>query len=283
MSISNPAEINAQKSSAGDVPMKSLADKRSYALSLATGASVVLTALGAAHELHVKGLLYGLSVSRQSTVKIHAADHVTFRDFDRYKDQFSLHEGCISISGPQTPTPTDYRSLEGQALAAAFKEAACRLLVVSALSKKDSWRDASLHAFKRAISANTGLSIAIFQGLSKDEEDLLPSYFDEVFMVESCEPDEDFASACMVSPVAGSVLANTGHKPVIENIRMDAGGRIERNCQPCVSPDKLTREIYRLRKEGRSLEEIGAELGFNKSTISRRLSALPFPLRGDRL
>ena len=78
-------------------------------------------------------------------------------------------------------------------------------------------------------------------------------------------------------------LAVTGHQPVIENIRMDADGRIERHCQPCVSPDKLTREIYRLRKEeDKSLEEIGEVLGFNKSTISRRLSALPFHLRGDR-
>jgi DNA-directed RNA polymerase specialized sigma24 family protein len=56
---------------------------------------------------------------------------------------------------------------------------------------------------------------------------------------------------------------------VIENIRVDAEGRIERHCLPCVSPDRRDREIYRLRKEeNKSLEEIGEALGCNKSTIS---------------
>lgn len=122
------------------------------------------------------------------------------------------------------------------------------------------------------------LSIAVFQALSKDEELQLPTYFDAAFTVSSCEPDEDFASAYMAAPMVGSLLAATGHKPQIENIRM-AGGHIERQCQPCVSSDKLTREMYRMREEGRSMAEISDKLGFDKSTISRRLSALPYHLR----
>ena len=82
----------------------------------------------------------------------------------------------------------------------------------------------------------------------------------------------------MAAPMVGSLLAATGHKPQIENIRM-ADGHIERQCQPCVSPDKLTREMYRMREEGRSMAEISDKLGFDKSTISRRLSALPYHLR----
>ena len=78
--------------------------------------------------------------------------------------------------------------------------------------------------------------------------------------------------------LVGSLLAATGHKPQIENIRM-AGGHIERQCQPCVSSDKLTREMYRMREEGCSMAEISDKLGFDKSTISRRLSALPYHLR----
>lgn len=54
------------------------------------------------------------------------------------------------------------------------------------------------------------------------------------------------------------------------------------HCLPCVSPDRLDREIYRLREEKKSLEEIGEALGYNKSTIYRRLNKLPFHLRGDR-
>jgi len=37
--------------------------------------------------------------------------------------------------------------------------------------------------------------------------------------------------------------------------------------------------MYRMREEGRSMAEISDKLGFDKSTISRRLSALPYHLR----
>ena len=156
-------------------------------------------------------------------------------------------------------------------------------MVVPAIGKKDRWSDTDLYALKRAATPKGVLSISVFQGLSKDEEFLLTACHNGVFTVELCEPDETFPSAYMAAPLAGSLLAATGHKPLIENVRLDAEGRIQRQCQSCVSPDKLTREIHHLREEGHSLEEIGKALGFDKSTISRRLKSLPYHLRSHCL
>ena len=251
---------------------------RCYALSLPPGVSCTLAIFGLAQDLYIHGTLCGLAVGRQNIVRIRAADHASARDLKRYVQQFSDKEDGVTVWGPKTSTPPDYRSPEGRALIGKVKPLETLVVAVPPAHKKVRWSDADLNAFKEAIESEGVLSIAVFQALSKDEELLLPTYFDAAFTVSSCEPDEDFASAYMAAPMVGSLLAATGHKPQIENIRM-AGGHIERQCQPCVSSDKLTREMYRMREEGRSMAEISDKLGFDKSTISRRLSALPYHLR----
>ena len=254
-------------------------EPRSYAISLGANASTVLVAYGIAVDLHTKGVLYGLAVGKQKFIQLRAADHPSSSELKHHVLQFAKGESGVSVLSPSTRTPPDYRSPEGRALLVPPKAPACQIVVVPAIGKKDRWSDTDLYALKRAATPKGVLSISVFQGLSKDEEFLLTACHNGVFTVELCEPDESFASAYMAAPVAGSLLAATGHKPLIENVRLDAEGRIQRQCQSCVSPDKLTREIHHLREEGRSLEEIGKALGFDKSTISRRLSALPYHLR----
>ncbi len=259
--------------------MPSMPEPRSYAVSLGANASAVLVAYGIAIDLHTKGVLYGLAVGKQKVIQLRAADHPSSSELKHHVLQFAKGESGVSVLSPSTRTPPDYRSPEGLALLVPPKAPACQIVVVPAIGKKDRWSGTDLYALKRAATPKGVLSISVFQGLSKDEEFLLTACHNGVFTVELCEPDESFASAYMAAPVAGSLLAATGHKPLIENVRLDAEGRIQRQCQSCVSPDKLTREIHHLREEGRSLEEIGKALGFDKSTISRRLSALPYHLR----
>lgn len=257
------------------------APSRCYALSLPPGVSCTLAIFGLAQDLHIHGTLYGLSVGTQGVIRIRAADHASARDLKRHVQQFSDKEDGVIVMGPKTSTPPDYRSPEGRALIGKVKPLESMVVAVPPANKKTRWSDTDLNAFKEAIESEGVLSIAVFQSLSKDEELLLPTYFDAAFTVVSCEPDEGFASAHMTTPMAGSLLAATGHKALIENIKLDAEGRIQRQCLACVSADKLTREIYRLRQESRSLEEIGKTLGFDKSTISRRLNALPYHLRAN--
>ncbi len=258
-------------------------EPRSYAISLGANASTVLVAYGIAVDLHTKGVLYGLAVGKQKFIQLRAADHPSSSELKHHVLQFAKGESGISVLSPLTRTPPDYRSPEGRALLVPPKAPACQIVVVPAIGKKDRWSDTDLYALKRAATPKGVLSISVFQGLSKDEEFLLTACHNGVFTVELCEPDETFPSAYMAAPLAGSLLAATGHKPLIENVRLDAEGRIQRQCQSCVSPDKLTREIHHLREEGRSLEEIGKALGFDKSTISRRLKSLPYHLRSHCL
>lgn len=254
------------------------APSRCYALSLPPGVSCTLAIFGLAQDLYIHGTLCGLAVGTQNILRIRAADHASARDLKRYVQQFSDKEDSVTVLGPKTSTPPDYRSPEGLALIGKVKAPETLVVAVPPAHKKVRWSDANLHALKDAIEIEGVLSIAVFQGLSKDDEVLLPTYFDAVFTVAPCEPDETFASATIVAPMAGSLLAATGHKPQIDNIRMTEG-RIDRQCQPCASPDKLTREMHRMREEGLSMAEISDKLGFDKSTISRRLSALPYHLR----
>ncbi len=263
------------------IPAPTLA--RCYAVALDVDISATLVTYGIASDLYTEGLFNGIFVSKQSSIQIRAADQVSSNELMHYLAQIEQAKCSISVLEPLTPTPPNYRSPEGRALLGPPQVQECRIVVVPAANKKNRWSETEIQALKRAASAKCALCILVFQGFSNDEKSLLNACFNGVFTTELCEPDEPFASACMTKPIKGSVLAATGHLPMIENLRMHADGRIERQCKPCVSPDKLTREIYRLRKQEKSLEEIGQELGFNKSTISRRLSALPFDLRGDRL
>lgn len=299
MSTSNPSEINAQKpavpvvkkdaqssdSAKSSVPSKSLplAESRCYGVSVGVGASATLVAYGIAADLYAGGTIFGLPAGKQKDVEIFAADHVSASDLKFQVSRLIDSEANISVIVPKTPTPPDYRSQEGRALMGPPKTEGCHVVVVPAANKKARWSEANLSAFKRAVAGKGALVIFIFQGFSKEEETYLSSCFNCVFTVGLCEPDFGYSSAFMAAPILGSLLATTGQGAVIENIRLDAEDRIERHSQPCISPDRLTREIYRLRKDGKSLQEIGEALKYNKSTISRRLSALPFHLRGDRL
>ena len=300
MSTSSSSEINAQKpavpavkkdaqssdSAKSSVPSKSLppAESRCYGVSVGVGASATLVAYGIAADLCAGGAIFGLSVGKQKNVEIFAADHVSASDLKFQVSRLIDSEANISVIVPKTPTPPDYRSQEGRALIGPPKTEGCHVVVVPAANKKARWSEANLFAFKRAVVGKGALVIFIFQGFSKEEETYLSSCFNYVFTVCPCEPDQGYPSAFTAAPIPGSFFAVTGHSAVIENIRVDAEGRIERHCLPCVSPDRRDREIYRLRKEeNKSLEEIGEALGCNKSTVSRRLSALPSHLSGGRL
>ena len=280
MSTSNPSEINAQKpavpavkkdaqssdSAKSSVPGKSLppAESRCYGVSVGVDVSATLVAYGIAVDLCAGGAIFGLPVGKQKNVEIFAADHVSASDLKSQVSRLIDSEANISVIVPKTPTPPDYRSQEGRALIGPPKTEGCHVVVVPAANKKARWSEANLSAFKRAVAGKGALVIFIFQGFSKEEETYLSSCFNYVFTVCPCEPDQGYPSAFTAAPISGSFFAATGHSAVIENIRVDADGRIERHCLPCVSPDRRDREIYRLRKEeNKSLEEIGEALGCN--------------------
>ncbi|MDH1427344.1 hypothetical protein N5J23_05690 [Comamonas aquatica] len=282
------AKEDKQRSPQADIACSSkattLTESRCYGLSAGAGVSATLVAYSAVVDLCATGAVFGLTVGKQNNIEIFTADHVSASDLKLQVSRLADSEKIISVVAPKTPNPPDYRSQEGRALLSPPKAGGCRIVIVPASNKKARWSEADLNAFKRAVVGKSSRTVVIFQGLNNEEETYLTSYFNGVLGLCGCEPDEGYASAHMASALPGSFLAVTGHQPVIENIRVDTEGHIERQCLPCVSPYRLDREIYRLRKEeDKSLEEIGEVLGFNKSTISRRLSALPFQLRGDRL
>ena len=94
--------------------------------------------------------------------------------------------------------------------------------------------------------------------------------------IEACEPDHGYTSAFTVAAAPGTLLAAVGQRPIIDNIRLSAEGRIERNLYECVSPSAMTREVAKVVEQGMSYTEIAEQYGVNKSTIMRRMDALPF-------
>lgn len=299
MNTPNPSEINPQQpavpvlkkeaqsgtssTSAERGRAHAVVDAQSYAVSLAANVSSTLVAFGIASDLYNKGQFFGLKVGAQKAMQIRAADHASSNELNTHLVHAIKDISHVSVIAPLTQIPHNYQSTDGRAHIRSPKALECQILMVPVANRKAVWSEADLGSLKRAATVKNGLSIIMFQGLNNDEEALLSAFFKEVFIVSQCEPDEGYASAYMVAPMRGSLRAAMGYQTIMENIRPYSEGRIERDCQPCVSPDRLTREIYRLRKEEKkSLEEIGKALGYNKSTISRRLSALPFHLRGDR-
>jgi hypothetical protein len=112
-------------------------------------------------------------------------------------------------------------------------------------------------------------------GLPVQTTSMLSYIFDDVLLASGCEPDDGFSSAYMLRPAPGSVSEAIAWKPTIVNSRFTPD-RVERVLTAGTAKDLATREIIRLAEAGKSLSSIGTKLGLNKSTIKRRLDALPF-------
>lgn len=83
----------------------------------------------------------------------------------------------------------------------------------------------------------------------------------------------------IIAPACGTLLAAVGKRPMIDNIRLNGEGHIERHSYECVSPIAMTREIAKLVEQGKSYTEIAEKYEVNKTTIMWRIDALPFKPR----
>ncbi len=225
---------------------------------------------------------YGVPANKAAKVVVLSSQelmHVMLQDAFGSELQKSL-----KLVSPALMGGVDWFLPEGRALLEKSAGTNCGLLVVvlSARARKMQLPFDQLPALITSVRQKSPAAILVFQGLLADEVKQLPNFFGLLLNVQACEPDEGFASAYMASPAAGTFLAGVNVSPRVENIRMTASGQIERASYPSYARDAETREMVKLREQGRTLEFIGKEFGVDRATVLRRLQKLPYGHRHDR-
>lgn len=260
---------------------------RSNVLALAKGRSTALAVgprvhVGSATGSFIQALATGrqyadLTVGEKRQVVVVCYDKPTARHLSDHLKQH-VADQQVRVVGPKTDSPPNYYQPDGRAIAKAALPKDCDVAILSLPPGrgKTSVPLAGLGELLRTMQASCEHPVFVFQNLSDDDKLALPAFFDVVFDVEDCDPDCGYAFATMISHGAGSLLAALRRTPVIDNVRVGDDGTLEHNISDCVSPDPMSREISKLLDQGMTLEQIGAQLGRDKSTISRRIAALPF-------
>jgi hypothetical protein len=202
------------------------------------------------------------------------------------QDAFSGQElqKSLTLVRPALTGGADWFLPEGRALLEKSAGKNCELLaaVVSARPRNMSLPFDQLPAVIASMRQKSGAAILAFHGLAAAEVKQLPNYFGMLLNVQACEPDRGFASAYMVAPATGTFLAGVNVSPRVDNIRLTTGGQIERESYPSHSHDPETREMVKLREEGKKLAQIALEFGVDTTTVLRRLQKLPYGHRRDR-
>jgi hypothetical protein len=190
----------------------------------------------------------------------------------------AVESAALHVIAPLTVGPTNFFQLEGRALLSAGikPHGEVLILILPAVDRKNLLARKELVPLLEAAHSRCRTVIVAFQGLSGDDAACLKDYFDVVLKIENCEPDHGYMSAFTITPAPGTLLAAVGKRPVIDNIRLGAKGQIERHFYECVSPNAMTREIAKLVEQGKSYNEIAEQYEVNKTTIMRRIDALPF-------
>ncbi len=130
--------------------------------------------------------------------------------------------------------------------------------------------------FAAAAKARARTVVMLFSGLPEQVTSQLSYVFDDVLVANGCEPDHGHSSAYILKPAPGSVSEAIGWKPVVVNSTLMPDFSVARVFGRGAASDFATREIIRLADSGKSYSAIGKALGLHKSTVKRRLDAMPF-------
>lgn len=95
----------------------------------------------------------------------------------------------------------------------------------------------------------------------------------DMLFVDVCEPDGDAMLAFKIRPKPLTSLWIARPDPMMMSFLRDSAQPRWRH-EPFLADDPLSRKLLRMRKSNMTLDQIGADLGLDKSTIQRRLSKL---------
>lgn len=185
-----------------------------------------------------------------------------------------------------TQAPSDFASPDGRALLLASMRDEVDVAVVChrAAPAKALHSSLDLPRLHEAVFRKARAVVHLVQLAKNQPFESWLQCCSSALIVCPCSPDVGYSYAHMVRPADGTLLAAIGVEPVIENVRPRLDRTVESFVGPCVSADAVSREIARQAEEGRSLAQIGDSLGFDKSTIKRRLDRLGFKIkRGPQL
>lgn len=108
------------------------------------------------------------------------------------------------------------------------------------------------------------------------EKTTLDQLCDEYIEVTECEPNPDGQVAFVFDFVNIRNLRLYGLGKTMCSVKL-TDGVLRRHYEPFVSHELLTRAIWSLRGQQKTVEEIAKLVGLNKSNVSRRLAGLPPP------
>lgn len=251
--------------------------KSTSAITLSKAANPTISIVPLAIAFLEGGGYYGYAIGVAQSLIVLCSERSTAL-WLRSRHSSAVESGTLEVFEPLTAGPTDFFQKEGRALLLdRFKKPHdVLILIMSAIDRKGSLARKELVPLLDAAHQRCHTVIVVFQGLSADDLGCLPDYFETVLNIEECEPDLGYTSAFTVAPAPGTLLAAIGKRPVIDNIRVNGAGQIERSHYECVSPNAMNREIAKLIEQGRTYTEIAEQYKVNKTTIMRRVDALPF-------
>ena len=118
--------------------------------------------------------------------------------------------------------------------------------------------------------------MVIIGGVSKlnDSAEKLFSICDEVITVESCEADSDTYCAIKIAIPSLHHSHQFGKGAVMASL-VRAQEQFKINIEPFIATELRQRLAWRMYGAGKSLDEIGQDVGFNKSTVSRWFPKMP--------
>jgi hypothetical protein len=186
-------------------------------------------------------------------------------------------ERLIFASPPPDAITNDCLSGDGRAVFCATVMVADALVIcMPPCSPKATVSLEAVSLFAAAAKARARTVVMLFIGLAEQVTSQLSYVFDDVIVANGCEPDHGHSSAYILRPAPGSVSEAIGWKPVVVNSNLMADFSIVRVFGRGASTNFATREIIRLADSGKSYSTIGKALGLHKSTVKRRLDAMPF-------
>ena len=256
--------------------------KSTTAITVSSQVNTVMVIDPLVQSLNEGSDFYGNPVGMTQSLVVICSEYST-ADWLNRRFSVAIAAKAIEVVAPLTYGPINIFQLEGRTLLAngIKPPREVLLLVLPAFDRKNSLLRKELAPLLRAAHERSHTVIVVFQGLSQDDAGFLTQFFNAVINIEVCEPDHGYMSAFTVAPAPGTFLAAVGKRPIINNIRLSADGQIERSHYECVSPSAMTREVAKLVEQGMSYTAIAEQYGVNKTTIMRRMDALPFVPKGQ--
>lgn len=129
--------------------------------------------------------------------------------------------------------------------------------------------------FRRLLEARApaGALVVLLEHCARSEWDRLSPSLESCVEIVQCEARDGATTAYATNFSGNSVNRLWGVKPAMMSWYLK-DGRPRHKTDLFISASAEEREMYKLREEGKTLEEIGTVMGLNKSTIKRRLDKL---------